>query len=61
MTEEEARNKAKSLALCMGITFYVVRSREGHFLPVQAPSDDGEIVATVPPPTSVHDQGLAGT
>jgi hypothetical protein len=29
MTEEQARTNAKALALGMGITFYVVRSREG--------------------------------
>jgi hypothetical protein len=38
----------------MGLTFYVVRSREGRFLAVQIPSDDCEILATVAPPRSVH-------
>jgi hypothetical protein len=38
----------------MGITFYVVRSREGRFLAVQIPSDDCEILATVAPPHSVR-------
>ena len=53
MTEEQARRSAKALALGMDITFYVVRSREGHVLPVQLPSDDCEILATVAPPRSV--------
>jgi hypothetical protein len=47
MTEERARYYAKALAQGLGITFYVVRSREGRFLAVQIPSDDCEIVATV--------------
>jgi hypothetical protein len=55
MTEERARHYAKALARNMGITFYVVRSREGRFLAVQIPSDDCEILATVAPPRSVHD------
>ena len=50
MTEERARYYAKALARNMGITFYVVRSREGRFLAVQIPSDDCEILATI-----VHD------
>ena len=53
MTEERARHYAKARARNMGITFYVVRSREGRFLAVQIPSDDCEILATVPP-RSVH-------
>jgi hypothetical protein len=44
MTEEQARANAKGLALGMGITFYVVHSREDRFLPVQLPSDDCEIL-----------------
>lgn len=59
MTEQEAREKAEGLAFAMGIRFYVVRSPEGDFQPVQTPSDDCEIIATVSPPNSVHDQGLA--
>jgi len=55
MTEERARYYAKALAQNMGITFYVVRSREGRFLAVQIPSDDCEILATVAPPRSVRD------
>jgi hypothetical protein len=55
MTEERARHYAKALARGMGITFYVVRSREGRFLAVQIPSDDCEILATVAPPRSVRD------
>src|ERR1700739_4108272 len=50
MTEERARHYAKALARGMGITFYVVRSRQGRFLAVQIPSDDCEILATVAPP-----------
>jgi hypothetical protein len=57
MTEEQARTNAKALAL--GITFYVVRSREGRILPVQLPSDDCEVLASIAPPGGVHDQGLA--
>jgi hypothetical protein len=57
MTEEQARANAKVLALGMGITFYVVRSREGRFLPVQLPSDGCEILAMIAPPGSVHDKG----
>ena len=59
MTEEEASRNAKALALAMGITFYVIRSREGRVLPVQVPSDDCEILATVTPPGSRSDQRLA--
>jgi len=55
MTEERARHYAKALARGMGITFYVVRSRQGRFLAVQIPSDDCEILATVAPPRSVRD------
>jgi hypothetical protein len=36
----------------MGITFYVVRRREGQFQPVQIPPQDGDVVATVDPPSS---------
>ena len=49
MTKERARHYAKALAQGMGITFYVVRSREGRFLAVQIPSDDCEILATFTP------------
>ena len=55
MTEERARHYARSLARNMGITFYVVRSREGRFLAVQIPSNGCKILATVTPPRSVHD------
>ncbi|MBV8119057.1 MAG: hypothetical protein JO081_03850 [Alphaproteobacteria bacterium] len=58
MTEVEARDRAEKLASCMGIDFYVVRSREGDFSAVQVPSDDCEILATVTPPGSVHARGL---
>jgi len=54
MTEEKARHYAKVLAQGMGITFYVVRSREGRFLAVQIPSGDCEILAKVSPPSSVE-------
>jgi hypothetical protein len=40
---------------------HVVRSGEGRFLPVQLPPDDCEILATVTPPDSVHDQRLASS
>ena len=52
MTEERASHYAK--VLVRGVTFYVVRSREGRFLAVQSPSDDCEILAKVAPPVSVH-------
>jgi hypothetical protein len=55
MTEERARHYAKALARNMGITFYVVRSREGRFLAVQIPLDDCEILAMAAPPRSMHD------
>jgi hypothetical protein len=42
----------------MGITFYVVRKRDGDFAAVQVPTDDSEILTTVQPPTSIHDRGL---
>ena len=54
MTQNEARRQADALANAMGITFYVVRNREGDFQPVQQPPDDFEIVTTVAPPTSFH-------
>jgi len=50
MIEQEAPRQAEAVAFGMGITIYVVRSREGDFLPVQEPPDDCEIVATVAPP-----------
>src|SRR6516165_6985241 len=50
-----ARHYAKALAEGMGITFYVVRSREGGFLTVQISSNDCEILATVNPQISVND------
>jgi hypothetical protein len=53
MTEEQARSHAEALALAMGITFYVVRSREGGLSAVQMPSQDCEILATIAPPSSV--------
>jgi hypothetical protein len=53
MTEERARHYAKVLARGMGTTFYAVRSREGHFLAVQIPSGDCEILATVRAPSGV--------
>jgi hypothetical protein len=55
MTEYEARRYAEAVADAMGITFYVVRNRNGEFQPVQAPPDHCEIVATVAPPGSVHE------
>ena len=55
MSEERARHYAETLAHSMGITFYVVRSCEGRFLPVQIPSVDCEVLATVTPPGKVQD------
>ena len=49
MTEERACYYGKALAHSMGITFYMVRSREGRFLTVQIPSDDCEVLAAVTP------------
>jgi len=59
MTKERAGDYAKKLALNMGITFYVVRSREGRFFAVQAPSDDCEILAIEPPPADVDHRRAA--
>jgi hypothetical protein len=42
----------------MGITFYVVRSATGRVLPVQQPSDDCEILATIAPPGSKRAETL---
>jgi hypothetical protein len=58
MTEDEAQRRAEALAFGLGITFYVVRNRDGGFEAVQLPPDDSEIWLTVVPPTSVHDRGL---
>jgi len=61
MTEERACHYAKVLARGMGVTFYVVRSREGRFLAVQSPSDDCDILAKVTPPARVQPQpGIPG-
>ena len=56
----EASHYAKVLARGMGITFYVVRNREGRFLAVQIPSDDSEILATVAPQRSMRDTPQVG-
>ena len=58
MTEEQATVNAEALAISMGITFYVVRDREGDFLAVQTPSDEREIVATIDAPGDGHDHKL---
>jgi hypothetical protein len=58
MTEEQARSYAETLATGMGIIFYVVRSPTGQVLPVQQPSDDCEILATIAPPSSAHAQTI---
>jgi hypothetical protein len=55
MTEQEAHRYAEAIAHGMGITLYVVRTREGDFQPVQRPPEDCEIIATFAPPDSVHD------
>ena len=59
MTEERARYYAKALARGMGTTFYAVRSREGHFMAVQIPSDDCKILAIVTPPDSAIENPLS--
>jgi hypothetical protein len=59
MTEERARYYAEKLAFNMGITFYVVRTRDDEIYTVQLPSDDCEILAIVPPPVSIHDRRTA--
>ncbi len=59
MTEQEARDKAEALAFSMGITFYVVRNAQGEIQTVQLPPDGCDVIASIPPPDSVHDQGLA--
>ena len=53
MTEDKARHYAKVVADVVGITFYVVRSGEGGFIPVQIPPNGCEIIATVSPPSTV--------
>jgi hypothetical protein len=58
MTEEHARSQAETLAIGMGITFYVVRSAEREFMPVQLLPDDCEILATITPPTSGNEPTL---
>jgi len=45
----------------MGITFNVIRSREGRYLSVQIPSDDCEIFTSVTPPSSVHESQNSAT
>lgn len=57
MTEEQARSDAEALAIAMGITFYVVRSRDGGLSTVQMPQDC-EVVATIAPPSSGHASGI---
>ena len=54
MTEEQARSRAETLALAMGISFCVVRSSEGEFAFVQMRPEDCEIVAEIAPPSSRH-------
>ena len=55
MTEERTRYYATALAHSMGITFYVVRSREGRFPTVQTPFDDCEVLVTVMPTDDVSE------
>jgi hypothetical protein len=50
MSEEKARSDAEALASALGITFYVVRSEDGHFSAVQRPTAKSEIIATIEPP-----------
>jgi hypothetical protein len=54
MTEEQAGSHAEALATSMGITFYVVRSAEGEFMPAQLPLEDCEILATIAPSGRGH-------
>jgi hypothetical protein len=58
VTEDQVQRSAEALALTRGITFYVVRNRDGDFSAVQLPPDGSEIIATVRPSPSVHDRGL---
>lgn len=58
MTEEQARSHAEALALGMGITIHVVRSRDGRISPVQVPPDDCEVLATIAPPSSGQEHTL---
>jgi hypothetical protein len=50
MTEEQARSNAEALASALGITFFVVRSRDNRFEAVQLPAPESEIVARIEPP-----------
>ncbi len=61
MSEEEAREKARALALCMGITVYVVRSPGGDCSLVQNPTADVDIVETVLPPENALGPDHSGT
>jgi hypothetical protein len=58
MTEEQARSPPKRSRSDGGIPFYVVRSAAGRVLPVQRPTDDCEILATIAPPSSGQAQTL---
>jgi hypothetical protein len=60
MTEEQARSRAEVVALAMGITFYVVRSRDGGLSAVQMSSQHCEVVATIAPPSSGHGAQTVG-
>lgn len=59
MTEEQARSHAETVALAMGIIFYVVCSRDGRLSPVQMPPEDCEIVAEIHPPSNGHERTFA--
>ena len=56
MTEQRAQYYAERLALSMGATFYVVRSREDQIYAVQVPFDGYEILAIVPAPATMLEQ-----
>jgi hypothetical protein len=56
MTEERARHYSEALAHSMGVTFYLVRSREGRFLAVQIPSHGCEVLAMAMP-SNIVDEG----
>jgi hypothetical protein len=58
MSEEKARNDAEALASALGITFYVVRSSDGHFSAVQLVTAESEILDVIEPPTESRHSSL---
>jgi hypothetical protein len=49
MSEEKARSDAEALAMALGITFFIVRSHDGHYSAVQQPPPECEIIAAIEP------------